>query len=131
MSQHTELIARLRALAKSIADAGINGFGNECSDIADALQAMERVPMTEWQPIDTAPKDGRTLLLGYFNSHKKWRTMRGQWFSQDVINEEWEEPDMAGEGWYETCVENDDMPNCWWTAPTHWHPLPTPPESKG
>ena len=84
--------------------------------------------MSDWKPIETAPKDGRTLRLGYFNSHKKWRTMRGQWFSQDVINEEWEEPDMADEGWYETCVENDDMPNCWWTNPTHWMPLPTPPK---
>ena len=80
-----------------------------------------------WQPISTAPKDGRTLLLGYFNSHGKWRTMRGRWYSLDTIVEEWEESDLAGEGWYETVVESDDYPNCWWAEPTHWMHLPPPP----
>ncbi len=80
-----------------------------------------------WQPIETAPKDGRTLLLGYFNSHGKWRTMRGRWYSLDTIVEEWEESDLAGEGWYETVVESDDYPNCWWAEPTHWMHLPPPP----
>lgn len=86
--------------------------------------------MSEWQPIETAPKTGRTVLLGYFNSHGNWRTMRGQWFSQEVINETWEEPeDYDGlEGWYETSVEADDVPNCWATDPTHWMPLPAPPK---
>lgn len=83
----------------------------------------------EWQPIETAPKTGRTILLGYYNSHGNWRTMRGQWFSQEAINETWEEPeDCDGlEGWYETSVEADDVPNCWATEPTHWMPLPGAP----
>lgn len=83
--------------------------------------------MSEWQPIETAPKDGRTLLLGHFNRAGKWRTLRGQWYSWDLINEEWEEPENGHEGWYETSVENDDPPNCWSTEPTHWMPLPAPP----
>lgn len=83
--------------------------------------------MAEWQPIETAPKDGRTLLLGRFNSHGKWRTLRGQWFSADAIAESWEEPDGCDEGWYETSVECEDVPNCWWTEPTHWQPLPPAP----
>ncbi len=83
-----------------------------------------------WQPIETAPKTGRTILLGYFNSHGNWRAMRGQWFSQEEINETWEEPeDCDGlEGWYETSVEADDVPNCWLTEPTHWMPLPAAPQ---
>ena len=84
--------------------------------------------MSEWQPIETAPKDGRTMLVGYLNSHGNWRTMRGRWYSQDTIEEEWEDPDLAGEGWYETVVESDEYPNCWWTTPTHWMPLPEPPK---
>lgn len=67
------------------------------------------------------------MLVGYFNSNGKWRTMRGRWYSQDTIEEEWEDPDLAGEGWYETVVESDDYPNCWATEPTHWQPLPPPP----
>lgn len=84
----------------------------------------------DWQPIETAPKAGRTILLGYRNSHGNWRTMRGQWFSQERIDETWDEPEDSDglEGWYETSVEADDIPNCWPTNPTHWMPLPPPPK---
>ena len=80
----------------------------------------------KWQPIETAPKTGRTLLLGYHNALGKWRTLRGEWMSAERIDE-WEEPEGCDEGWYETSVENDDIPNCWPTNPTHWMPLPEPP----
>lgn len=88
---------------------------------------------TKWQPIETAPKTGRTILLGYYNSHGNWRTLRGQWYSKELIAEEWSEIDDESdpaelEGWYETAVEPDDPPNCWRTEPTHWMPLPLPPE---
>lgn len=83
----------------------------------------------QWLPIDTAPKDGGTILLGYFNSHGNWRTVRGQWMSEDYIAEHWENPDDAEPGWFETAVEADDIPNCWRIWPTHWMPLPAPPLS--
>lgn len=74
----------------------------------------------EWQPIETAPRNGRTLWLGWVNPLGKWRTGRGQWFSTQEIAEVWEDPDEGGEGWYETASECDDLPNCWPIAPTHW-----------
>jgi hypothetical protein len=84
-----------------------------------------------WQPIETAPKTGRTLLLGYTNVLGKWRTVCGEWISQACIDEQWEEPDDAEAGWYETSAEADDVPNCWPITPTHWMPLPAAPtESK-
>jgi Lar family restriction alleviation protein len=93
---------------------------------------LPREAATVWQPIETAPKTGRTLLLGYLNSAGKWRTVRGQWMSEVYISEQWEEPDDAEPGWYETSVEADDAPNCWSTTPTHWMPLPAAPaESNG
>lgn len=82
-----------------------------------------------WQPIETAPKDGRTLLLGYYNSHGNWRTMRGQWMSETYIAEHWEDPGDEQPGWFETSVEADDMPNCWRIEPTHWMPLPAAPDA--
>jgi hypothetical protein len=88
-------------------------------------------PQTEWQLIDGAPKTGRTLLLGYLNSAGKWRTVRGQWMSEAYIAEQWEEPDDAEPGWYETSVEADDPPNCWPITPTHWMPLPAAPDHIG
>ena len=81
-----------------------------------------------WLPIDTAPQDGRTILLGRYNELGKWRTMRGQWMSQECIDETWEDPEAGEPGWFETSVENDELPNCWATNPTHWQPLPAPPE---
>jgi hypothetical protein len=93
---------------------------------------LPREAATVWQPIETAPKTGRTLLLGYLNSAGKWRTVRGQWMSEAYISEQWEEPDDAEPGWYETSVEADDPPNCWPIEPTHWMPLPAAPaESNG
>lgn len=87
------------------------------------------VPGDAWQPIETAPKDGRSMLLGHFNSHGRWRTLRGQWFSAGVIEETWEDIECP-EGWYETSVECGDDVNAWWTEPTHWMPLPSPPGSQ-
>lgn len=82
-----------------------------------------------WQPIETAPKDGRVLWLGYYNAHGNWRTLRGEWVSADQIAECWEEE--AEPGWYETAVEAEDPPSVWATSPTHWRPLPKPPTDKG
>ncbi len=89
--------------------------------------------MAGWMPIAEAPKTGRTLLLGYFNSAGKWRTTRGQWMSQDYIDEYAEEPERMESGWHETTVEDDDG-KCWPIDPTHYMPLPAPPiasEAKG
>lgn len=80
----------------------------------------------QWQPIETAPKN-QNILLGLFNNHNKWRTMRGSWFSKEEIDEYWENPEDFEAGWYEVSVEADDTPNCWPTAPSHWMPLPEPP----
>lgn len=108
-----------------------------CGAMAPELNWQKRTPAAAseataaqqdgWQPIETAPKDGRTMLLGCFNSHKKWRTMRGQWMSEEYIAENWEDPDDATPGWYETIVECDDIPNCWYIEPTHFMPLPAAP----
>jgi hypothetical protein len=87
---------------------------------------MRVAGVPQWQSIETAPKDGRTILLGHYNSHGKWRTLRGQWFSAATIAETWED-DECPEGWYETSVECDDDVNAWWTEPTHWKPLDPPP----
>ena len=83
-----------------------------------------------WQPIETAPKN-KTILIGYRNTHGHWRTLRGEWFSVEEINEMWEDPEGVEPGWFETSVEADDVPNVWRTDPTHWRPLPAAPLPQG
>lgn len=78
--------------------------------------------MSEWQPIETAPKDGSSVLLAVATDDGRA---------------------VAGEGWYR---DNDDSDMGWWWANespgdyyaeaieprwriTHWMPLPAPPES--
>jgi len=86
-------------------------------------------PPDAWQPISSAPKDGRTLLLGYLNLSGKWRTVRGQWFTDDQIAE-WDNADDFEADWYETSENDDEPPNCWLISPTHWTKLPAPPSAK-
>ena len=93
-----------------------------------AAQPSRAEVLETWQPIETAPKTGRTLLLGYPNVLGRWRTVCGQWISEAHIAENWEEPDDAEAGWYETSAEADDIPNCWPVTPTHWMPPPPAPE---
>jgi hypothetical protein len=115
--------ARITELEAQLEAVGAGGVGPLMGIAAPPTAQAEG-----WRPIETAPKDGRALLLGHFNSHGKWRTVRGQWFSADEIAETFENPDGCDEGWFETVVESDDIPNCWATEPTHWMPLPLPPK---
>lgn len=68
-----------------------------------------------WQPIETAPKDGSEILVSLTHSlgDDEWENVRwvdtyfdGGWF------------------WYRNRI---DIP----FPPTHWIPLPTPPEQQG
>lgn len=69
--------------------------------------------MTEWQPIETAPKDGSELLLAYILMHDDLphQLVVGRWDDEFV---EFREPLR-----YEQPLE---------TQPTHWMPLPEPPK---
>lgn len=110
LEQVEEILGRLE-LAKAVASETL------------AENRMLAIP-GEWQPIQTAPQDGRTLLLGYRNFLGKWRTVCGQYYSLERIDSEWDDPEDADAGWYETSENSEDVPNCWAINPTHWLPLP-------
>jgi len=69
--------------------------------------------MYEWQPIETAPRDGTKVLLlsqigifvGSYDTYDVW----GRWALELSI---------SGDGVDQECI-------------THWMPLPKPPESEG
>jgi hypothetical protein len=70
----------------------------------------------EWQPIETAPKDGTPLLL-FIDGESELadRMTTGRWNSG-----RWELCQVGG------YAEDSEV----WTDPTAWMPLPPPPEGK-
>ena len=70
--------------------------------------------MTEWQPIETAPRDGTFVLL----------------FGPDGIDMGKYEPWAAdyGSGWERFRTAEYDNDGVMITHPTHWMPLPPPPK---
>lgn len=92
----SEAAKRLREL---VGDAP--SIENEVQLLADIRTLIAAVP--QWQPIETAPKDG-TRILAYYVSHQKYSLMRWLHF-------EWcDDADDA-------CLHFD-----------YWMPLPSPPE---
>ena len=81
----------------------------------------------EWQPIETAPKDGTHVLLSYSG-----RVTYGYWLHLEVGK-------LVGDcGGVCRCPEYDEPPAPFWYSedggfteehpPTHWMPLPEPPK---
>lgn len=77
--------------------------------------AVQSVPIeglepeiTEWQPIETAPKDREVLLLYLWSHHKKPRVTSGRWLSHARA--------WTAEPWGRAILA------------THWMPLPDPPQ---
>ena len=66
--------------------------------------------MKGWQPIESAPKDGTRILLG-------WK------LQEAVIVARWVAPDTRGDLVWEL-----DEDGSYVKAPTHWMPLPEPPK---
>jgi len=63
--------------------------------------------MADWQPIETAPKDGSRLLAGYLH--------KGQWVYR-----------IAHTGALDRWLSD---PGDWAIQPTHWMHLPDPPSA--
>ena len=72
--------------------------------------------MSGWKPIETAPKDGTVILVGVWG------------FGPDIASASWNGKfwDMEIYGYeycgYEYCGDPE------FSDPTHWMPLPSPPE---
>ena len=69
---------------------------------------------SEWQPIETAPKDGTPIILGFPDM-----ACEGYWMC-DPSRNHWGET-----GWFAS--DSDVLFEHPW-KPTHWMPLPEPPK---
>jgi hypothetical protein len=66
--------------------------------------------MSEWQPIETAPKDGTFIILARFN----------EGFAEEVSGGDWNQYPKLGQ-------HGLNGFEAWITSPTHWMPIPPPP----
>lgn len=73
-----------------------------------AIEAMMD-PMIQWQPIETAPRDGKTtILMG------KWHDGEHYWIASGCIE--------GDQYWCD--FTDDDFPPFSHQNPTHWAPIP-------
>lgn len=103
-------------------------------EIGDLISRL--VDRLEWQPIETAPKDGKQILVYYKNDLGKNRIIKAHYIQKftEESNEDFaeysEEKDdyYTPEGWYEDIDNWDDYSHVKLQhSPTHWMPLPLPP----
>ncbi|AHD10043.1 DUF551 domain-containing protein [Phaeobacter gallaeciensis] len=75
----------------------------------------------DWQPIETAPKDGTEILAVYVPSGK---------FSPDFSIVEWDGKSWVGkcDGYRSIEAQSDFHTNYHEPFLTHWMPLPEPPK---
>lgn len=81
----------------------------------------------EWQPIETAPKDGTRILVARVGENIGADAMEiNHWF----VNETWRYEPVAGSADLYRRVKGDVYQG--WSGnghrATHWQPLPEPPE---
>ncbi len=84
--------------------------------------------MNEWQPIETAPRDG-SLFLCWVSAVNYGETDEGQQYQQDVSQVDfcnWRtQADIPDSGWFDPCCgQIGDSQNV-----THWMPLPSAPSA--
>lgn len=91
------------------ATVSIDGDFDVGCNVRDA--AVERLERYEWQPIDTAPKDG-TRVIAFFPLFK---TAKVAWHKTFYLD---------GPLWACDAVRSPDR---WSDQPSHWMPLPAAP----
>ena len=139
-------ISRLRKLVEgaALSTLPVNDRHHSGSDsyqaAAGAPALFEKVnDRSEWLPIESAPH-GPNLILAFRNDAGKWRRVIGWHAKQFEIEVDADElhsgleEGPAGEaiyaksGWYEY-LDADEAP-CNRIWPTHWMPLPSPPDAE-
>lgn len=102
---------------------------------AENAELRARAEAAEWRPIETAPKDGRAVLLhnnnapgnpsGRMESCEGYNTVVGEWWASDQSDD-----DADGLGDWTCYMDAIEDPRCPF-EPTHWMPLPAAPDQKG
>lgn len=87
------------------------------ADYLDAARAAIDA-MQAWQPIESAPKDGTPIILGYADTSGKLAAKSASW---RLVHPRWENEKR---GWAWVCTMDSVLVD---PRATHWMPLPTAP----
>lgn len=90
---------------------------NSIGQLSARLSGMAAAPQ-QWQPIETAPKDGQTIIVG--RDMGSFGFVRGYAYFEGV-------PGAFVSGWISNGF-TDPPGNLGLAHPSHWMPLPTRPE---
>jgi hypothetical protein len=85
--------------------------------------------MTEWQPIETAPKDGKSILVHDNVAPGLAAGVAIECWAGNTDVAAWWENEDAGSGRWICYMDRPQDPELHFT-PTHWMPLPEPPASR-
>lgn len=113
LSQANAAVGRLRSLLESVQQASIDPMGIEMAKVmGEIYRELDTPPAPDgWRPIETAPKDGRTMALlckGEFAPGKPFKPFCGFY---------------DGRHWTRTDGDSGFYPDL-------WSPLPKPPTGK-
>lgn len=91
-------------------------------------ELSDRATPGDWLPIETAPKDGRQIVTGYRNERGKWHVCLARYHAADTLLAGEDDDELSNEeGWYAASAEEWEE-TTYLLSPTHWLPLPPPPE---
>lgn len=83
----------------------------------------------QWMPIETAPRDG-TEIFAYLPEEGNLVGVQMYFISREHCQKEYDDPDYMEEGWYVSyCYDNWNSYQDISLKPTHWMPLPAPPQA--
>lgn len=107
-------------------DIGVCGLDDVLDSYEDLQKENEDLKArNKWQPIESVPKNGRSILGFYKNSLGNYRVVKMRWVSVEEI-EQWDAPEGFVAGFYE-CPQVSEICYELECDPTHWKPLDFPP----
>lgn len=106
-----ELSERIEALAAHIEEMMATGWTSPYATASDLRALLTAAQGQEWRDIASAPRDFTEILAT--DGDETWIVM-------------WE----RGAGWW-NADHTDAMPDGLRAEPTHWMPLPPPPQAEG
>ncbi len=124
-SKHDEIIKRLMSDIGQPNSTSVYGAFKQFANELHALAALSAAPVSAWQDISTAPKDGTVILLASTDERGSKNLIECSWWSEErcwIDNGRRGKPDEYEADWYQ--VDNTDFS---FSRPTHWRmPLSRP-----